>query len=80
MKSTYTARTGHTRTRYAHKNSNPFALKRRISAKSRLKKQLEEGTKNAMIDGKLQSIPLTDADKQRIKREIATLETRGAID
>ncbi len=48
---------------------------RRENARKSLEKQLQHGSKPEKIDGKTTSnlIPLTDADKTRIKRELEIL-------
>lgn len=75
MKSSYTARTGHPRTRFIKKNDGASKTKRRISALSRLKSQLETGTKRKEDD----IIPLEPHDIIRIKNEIHKLESKTSL-
>ena len=56
---------------------------RKEGAKKRLEAQLKQGNKPEKIDGKTTKrlIPLTDADKTRINREIEALsKTKKKID
>lgn len=49
------------------------AIARRKSALERLEKQT---TKPSLVEGILQQVPLTEADKKRINKEIEILKTR----
>lgn len=52
---------------------------RQKNALERLKVQLSDGTKPEKLEGKTtgKRIPLTDKDKERINREIKTLEGKN---
>ena len=53
---------------------SPLHMARRVSVIERLSEQLTRGSKPCKESKEL--IPLTDKDKTRIEKEIATLKTR----
>lgn len=71
MKLSYKQRTGHERTKFAHKNSNWQSIMRKKSACERLEEQLKSGKKRI----KDIIIPLEEEDIKRIKKEISILKT-----
>lgn len=77
MKSSYVARTGHVRYKNVKASLNGDATLRRKGALIRLKAQLESGVKTQYLDGgKDTSIPLSETDIKRIKKEISILESK----
>ena len=57
-------------------NRSPQAKARRVRVIKRLENQLLTGFKPVKEDGKMSTAPLTDKDRDRIKKEIETLKTR----
>lgn len=83
MKSTYSKRNGHDRTRTQKKDYSPAATERRKKVLKRLENQILTGFKTCLITDEAKGVvgtigtePLSDADKKRIQREIEVLKTR----
>lgn len=76
MKMTYAKRNGHERYKFVHKNSNEAAMSRRKTALQFLENQLVSG-KKIIRDGDY--APLEEEDKDRIKKEIASLKIKLSI-
>ncbi len=57
-------------------SKSPKAAQRRKRAMKRLETQLGTGKKPVFEEGVIQTVPLTESDKIRIKHEIAILKSR----
>lgn len=75
MKSSYSARNGHPKTRFCKASNNVAATERRERALSRLMYQLQTGKKFRSVGDK-EGVDLTDDDLLRIKDEVKTLESK----
>lgn len=75
MKSTYSARNGHPKTRFCKASLNVTATLRRETALGRLRYQISTGTKFNGVDDK-EGTPLTEDDVKRITKEISILEEK----